>query len=74
MARLSDPQLIHKIATQGVKAVAKPRGLRKRGGSREMRVRVPDRFQRTIGKSEIIKSFGGVWRHSLWHIGINLPN
>ncbi len=40
--------------------MAKPRGLRKRGGSWEMRVRVPDRIRAAIGKSEIIKSFGGV--------------
>lgn len=39
--------------------MAKPPGLRKRGGSWEMRVRVPERLRAAMGKGEIIKSFGG---------------
>lgn len=40
--------------------MAKPPGLRQRGGSWEMRVRVPDRLRTIIGQREVIKSFGGV--------------
>jgi integrase len=50
--------------------MAKPRGLRQRGGSWEMRVRVPNRLRETIGKREIIKSFGGVTTREAYRLAI----
>ena len=47
-------------ATQSGPNMAKPPGLRRRGGSWEVRVRVPERLRSEIGKTEIIRSFGGI--------------
>lgn len=59
MPRRSRHQLIHKHAPQDGADVADPPGLRQRGGSWEIRVRVPKRL-RGILPTEIVKSFGGV--------------
>lgn len=69
MPRVSRPELIHKAATQSGSDMAKPPGLRRRGGSWEIRVRVPSRLRAEIGKREIIKSLGGVSAREAHRLG-----
>ncbi|NIJ08251.1 integrase [Sphingomonas vulcanisoli] len=59
MAKGKSRELLHKAAAQGGE-VARPAGLIQRGGSWELRVRVPDRIRLQIGKNFLWKSFGGV--------------
>lgn len=62
MPRVSERELIHKAATQAAKpgaAMARPPGLRQRGGSWEIRVRTPKRL-RSLLPTEIVKSLGGI--------------
>ena len=68
MPTLSSRKLIHKAATRSDATVANPPGLRQRGGSWEVRVRVPDRLRKTLGKREIVRSLGGVSKMDAAHL------
>ncbi len=70
MPRLSGPELIHNAAKQGAKTLAKPRGVRKRGGSWLTRVRESDRLRENIGKREIVKSFGSLSTREAYRLSV----
>ncbi|NLH79574.1 MAG: hypothetical protein GX458_01850 [Phyllobacteriaceae bacterium] len=40
--------------------MSKVPGFSRRGGVRQFRVRLPDKYRKTIGKGEIVKSLGDV--------------